>query len=225
MCEISPKIQCLHCLTYWTKDIVYCTCGICLRSTDKTRKLKRNRFDVLSIPNYVIKKGPSHDARHQNTERNKLITQFTSRSKRQIKRDTTKNWNDFRIVHFTEHHRPRLDGTENAAHATTHLQKKIIHTCLRHRSVKDVKIVGNCTQQSRKKRSDESTWRLRRSPKNQRAMVRRVWQQASAGSRHSQKASNKFARCELPLRAHVATWGDWSSESTPRVSKCGDGRD
>ena len=61
---ISPKIQCSHCPTYWTKGIVCCTCGPCLRRTDKTRKLNRDRCDALSIPNYVIKKGPSHGVRH-----------------------------------------------------------------------------------------------------------------------------------------------------------------
>ena len=46
MCEISPKSQCHHCLTYWTKGIVYCTCGTCLRLKDKTRKLNRDRSHV-----------------------------------------------------------------------------------------------------------------------------------------------------------------------------------
>ena len=56
-------------MTHWTKGIVYCTCGTCLRPTDKTRKLNKDRFDVLSIPHYVIKKGTSHGARHGNTEK------------------------------------------------------------------------------------------------------------------------------------------------------------
>ena len=72
ICEISPKLQCPHCLTYWTKSIVYCTCGTCLRPTDKTRKSDRDRFDALSIPNYVIKKDPSHRARHGHTERQRI---------------------------------------------------------------------------------------------------------------------------------------------------------
>ena len=63
MCEITSKVQCPHCMTYWAKSIVYCTCGTCLRPSDKTRKLNKDRFDALSIPNYVIKKGPSHGAR------------------------------------------------------------------------------------------------------------------------------------------------------------------
>ena len=30
ICEITPKIQCPNCLTYWTKGIENCTCGTCL---------------------------------------------------------------------------------------------------------------------------------------------------------------------------------------------------
>ena len=49
ICEITPNIQCANCMTYRPKAIVYCTCGTCLRPSD--------RYDVLSIPNYVILKG------------------------------------------------------------------------------------------------------------------------------------------------------------------------
>ena len=72
ICEITPKVQCHNCMTYWTKGIVYCTCGTCLRFSGKIRKLNKDRFDVLSIPNHVIKKGPSHGARHGNTERQSI---------------------------------------------------------------------------------------------------------------------------------------------------------
>ena len=60
ICEITPTIQC------------HCTCGTCLRLSNKIRKLNRDRNDVLSIPNYVIKKGPSHGARHGNTVRQRI---------------------------------------------------------------------------------------------------------------------------------------------------------
>ena len=72
MCAISPKVQCPHCLTYWTKGIVYCTCGSCSRPTDETRQMNRDRFDTQSIPHQVIKKGPPHGARHGNTERQRI---------------------------------------------------------------------------------------------------------------------------------------------------------
>ena len=38
----------------------------------KFEKLNKDRYDVLSIPNYVVKKGPSHGARHGNTERQRI---------------------------------------------------------------------------------------------------------------------------------------------------------
>ena len=52
------NIHCTNCLPYWPKGIVCCTCGTCLRPSDKVRKLNSDRCDVLSIPNCVMKKGP-----------------------------------------------------------------------------------------------------------------------------------------------------------------------
>ena len=72
MCEITSKDQCQDCLLYWEIGIVYCTCGTCLRPSQMHRKLDNDRYDVLSIPNYVMKKGPSHEARHGTTERQRI---------------------------------------------------------------------------------------------------------------------------------------------------------
>ena len=72
MCEISPGVQCLHRLTYWTTGKLYCTCGTCQYLTEKTRKRIRDRFDTLSIPHNVIKKGPLHVAPHGNAERQRI---------------------------------------------------------------------------------------------------------------------------------------------------------
>ena len=36
------------------------------------RNLRKDRFDTLSIPNCVIKKGPAHGARHGNTEEQRI---------------------------------------------------------------------------------------------------------------------------------------------------------
>ena len=39
MCEITPTVQCHNCMTCWTKGIENCTCGTCLRPSDKIRHL------------------------------------------------------------------------------------------------------------------------------------------------------------------------------------------
>ena len=57
---------------FWELGIENCTCGTCLQPSQKNRKLNKDRFDVLSIPNYVMKKGPSHGARHGPTERQRI---------------------------------------------------------------------------------------------------------------------------------------------------------
>ena len=71
LCETFPKVQCSHCLLYWNQGIVYCTCGQCLIDSESRRKFNKLRLDALSIPNYVIKKGRSHGARHGKTEEHK----------------------------------------------------------------------------------------------------------------------------------------------------------
>ena len=60
--ETTPKVQCFHCLLYWNRGIVYCTCGQCLIDSVSRRKFNKLRLDALSIPHYVIKKGATHGA-------------------------------------------------------------------------------------------------------------------------------------------------------------------
>ena len=57
LCETIPKVQCSECLLYWNQGIVYCTCGHLLRENKSSRHVHRWQLDILSIPNYVIKKG------------------------------------------------------------------------------------------------------------------------------------------------------------------------
>ena len=71
LCETTPKVQCSHCLLYWNQGIVCCTCGQFLVDCESRRKFNRLRLDALSIPNYVIKKGNNHGARHGQTEEQK----------------------------------------------------------------------------------------------------------------------------------------------------------
>ena len=57
LCETVPKVQCSH-----------GTCGQCLIDSESRRNFNKLRLDALSIPNFVIKKGPTHGARHGKTE-------------------------------------------------------------------------------------------------------------------------------------------------------------
>ena len=68
LCETTPKVQCSQCLLYWNQGIVYCTCGQCLTYSESRRKFHKLRLDAISIPDYVIKKGATHGARHGKTE-------------------------------------------------------------------------------------------------------------------------------------------------------------
>ena len=62
--ETEPKTQCKVSLSYWDVGIVYCTCGHFLQDgTEENKKFVKYTLDLLSIPNYYIKKGRPHGHR------------------------------------------------------------------------------------------------------------------------------------------------------------------
>ena len=69
--ETDPKTQCTECLSYWSKGIVYCTCGHLLQESAVNRSFIEYTLDLLSIPEYVIKKGRPHGHRYGKTPENK----------------------------------------------------------------------------------------------------------------------------------------------------------
>ena len=68
LCELldmEPKTQCKVCLSYWDIGIIYCTCGHFLRNgTEENKKFVQYTMDLVSIPNYYIKKGRPHGHRY-----------------------------------------------------------------------------------------------------------------------------------------------------------------
>ena len=63
--ETEPKTQCKVCLSYWNIGIVYCTCGHFLRKgRGANQQFIKFSMDLLSIPEYVIKKGRPHGHRY-----------------------------------------------------------------------------------------------------------------------------------------------------------------
>ena len=63
--ETEPKTQRKVCLSYWDIGIVYCTCGHFLRKgREENQKFIKYTMDLLSIPDYVIKKGRPHGHRY-----------------------------------------------------------------------------------------------------------------------------------------------------------------
>ena len=128
-----------NCLRYCTTGLLYCTCGACLYLAEKTRQMNRDRFDALSIPLYVMKKGPLHVARCGNTEGQRIyhaahIAAKTGKAKRVL----SPSWSDFKHVRFAGSHSSRLDGTKPSAHTMTNFQMQITHTCATQKSIKDV---------------------------------------------------------------------------------------
>ena len=69
--ETDTKTQCKACLSYWGESIVHCTCGHLLKETVANRSFIVYTLDLLSIPEYVIKKGRPHGHRYGKTPETK----------------------------------------------------------------------------------------------------------------------------------------------------------
>ena len=68
LCETTPKVQSSQCLLFWNQGIVFGTCGQCFIYSESRRNFNKLRLDAISVPDYVIKKGATHGARHGKTE-------------------------------------------------------------------------------------------------------------------------------------------------------------
>ena len=63
--ETDPKTLCIACLSYWNVGIVNCTCGHFLqKETEANPGFVECTMDLLSLPEYVIKKGKPHGHRY-----------------------------------------------------------------------------------------------------------------------------------------------------------------
>ena len=106
MCEITSKIQCQDCSRYWEIGKENCTCGTCLRPSQNNRKLHKDRFDVLSIPNNVVKKRLSHGARHGPTERQRIYFIDLIAVMKAQRKNTNSYWIDLGDANCIEIHKP-----------------------------------------------------------------------------------------------------------------------
>ena len=84
--ETDLKTQCKASLSYWNVGIVYCTCGHFLqKETAVNRKFVKYTMDLLSLPEYVIKKGRPHGHRYGKKPGDKehyLANQLKKKSKK-----------------------------------------------------------------------------------------------------------------------------------------------
>ena len=69
--ETDPETQCRKRLLYWSQGIVYCTCGHLLKESEANRGAIQCTLDLLSIPEYAIKKGRPHGHRYGKALENK----------------------------------------------------------------------------------------------------------------------------------------------------------
>ena len=70
--ETSSKRQCPDCSLYWEVGIVYCTCGRCLKPSQRVKEYNKDDYDVLSIHGYVVRKNNTRGAKHASSERQRM---------------------------------------------------------------------------------------------------------------------------------------------------------
>ena len=89
--ETEPKTQCKVCSVYWDIGIVYCTCGHFLRKgREENQKFIKYTMGLLSIPDYVIKKGRLHGHRYGKKPGDKGILHRQPAEKRSARRDASR---------------------------------------------------------------------------------------------------------------------------------------
>ena len=77
--ETDPKTQCTACLLCWDVGIVYCTCGHFLqKETEANRNFVKYTMDLLSLPEYVIRKGRLHGHSYGKNQETKTIMWLTN---------------------------------------------------------------------------------------------------------------------------------------------------
>ena len=102
LCETVPKLQCSQCLLYWNQGIVYCICGQFLVDSESRRKFNKLRLDALSVPHYVIKKGPNHGARHIKIEEQREFQKAWNAWKRYCKKVDSQGGHLVSTIDFSE---------------------------------------------------------------------------------------------------------------------------
>ena len=108
LCETNPEVQCKECLLYWNQGIVYCTCWDLLKESEANRGILQWTLDLLSILNYVIKKGRPHGHRFGKTQEQRGHHIAHNLRKRCIK----KNFKGFTIVSWKIPYFVNIDLTE-----------------------------------------------------------------------------------------------------------------
>ena len=131
----------------WHQGIVYCTCGQCLIYSEFRRKFNKLRLDATSIPDYVMKKGATHGARHGKTEVQREYHMAWNAWKRCCNKVDSQGEHftgihDFSEIQFTVNHNSQSDGQNNNAKSGMNLRKKTIHVNLLQRKRQDTKDNG-----------------------------------------------------------------------------------
>ena len=146
--ETEPQTQCKVCLSYWNIGIFFCTCGHFLRKgREENQKFINSTMDLLSVPEYVIKKGRPHGHRYL------VKSQETRNTIRLIswRKDARKSSSRASMIDSYEIQNSVIEWlkiieTKNFAENGMLLRMKIIPTIWPHKNTLSIRVTGGFTR-------------------------------------------------------------------------------
>ena len=145
--ETEPKAQCKVCLSYWDIGIVYCTCGHFLRKRrGANQQFIKFTMDLLSILEYVIKKGRPHG--HRNGKKRETGNTFRPTSWR---RNARKSFSKESMIDSYDMKHSVIEWlkmveTKMFVVSGMLLQMKIIPTIWPHKNIIITRVIGGFIQ-------------------------------------------------------------------------------
>ena len=157
LCETIPKMQCSVCLHYWNQGTVYCTGGHHFRENKSSRRIHRWQLDILSLPDYVIKKVRPHGNRHGKTEEQRQHFIAHNWRKRCIKKNCEGNHDLSRKIQDFVTRNSDLIELEKYASRWTRWRRKISPIACRPTSIWDTKGIGGFLSTHHRWNSDQTS--------------------------------------------------------------------
>ena len=187
---------------------MYCTCGQCLIDKESKRKFNKLRLDALSIPNYVIKKGPHSWCSTWQDRKYKKSTIWLGMRGRDAVRKSTLKVNflqlftiDFSEIQFIVNHTSQSEWTEQQCKEWDELAKED-HTY-------------HLTPEEKKRYQGQWYLTLNKAGKNGRMKLRSDFRAAVSMNNRPHHESGE----QVEDRLHQINKGRWHSSSS--ASWCG----
>ena len=209
--ETEPKAQCKVCLSYWNIGLFYCTCGHFLhKQRGANQQFINYTMDLLSVPEYAIKKGRLHKHRYGKKPGDKEY--YTAD---QLKKKCKKKF--FQCIHdrFIRDEQFRKRMIENHRDEDACRQMECSHS-----PFDSTRIPSQKGLHSNKQGSNTMSLRHRLDFKQALSTLQRLQQEAGE---EPQVPSFSFKNQQWEARSSSSTWWNWQGSRWTPYSESQDG--